>query len=87
MQDLNVSCYRQVCFASKSIAPVVLCPYRLFQKKLLTPVRSSGPGHPFKALALSWCQQVLQSKHRERLMRQEKGMAEEGLSVEGDRLI
>lgn len=87
MQDLNASCYRQLCFASKSIAPVVLYSYRLFQKKLLTPVRSSGPGLPFKALALCWCQQELQSEHRERLMRQEKGMAEGGLSVEGDRLI
>lgn len=90
---LHVSCYRQLYFASKCIAPVILYPYRLFQKKqspnrqLLSPVRGNGSGLPYKALAGSWCPQKLPSEHTERFVRHEKVMAKEGLSVEGESLI
>lgn len=73
--------------------PVILYPYRLFQKKLspdrslLAPVRGSGSGLPSKALTVSWCQQELQSENMDRFVRQEKVTGKRGLSIGGESLI
>lgn len=74
-------------------SPLLLYPYRLFQKKLsldrllLAPVRGSGSGLPSKALTVSWCQQELQSDNMERFVRHEKVIGKKGLSIGGESLI